>query len=271
MPIYRDMVAMAKSRPLYSLVAAVAAVSVLAGCNSAPTDSRKSADYTAQGVLVQEMNVDHAFAAVRFQRNDTTITNAAIHVAGVPMAFFALYQGIDSAYQALISPAASHAGDEAYFRTADGSRFKDSILLAIVDTFSITDNVNPSNHQLQGAGQVSLEWTSCANSQGYIIAAVKAALAYTGVGYSALAPGASAGTIPPEAFVNSISGEADTGLYNIYVYSYSGAPDSALAGKFLPVPMPMQIANNIAHNDLTGRFGTVTVTVKDTIRVLLAL
>ena len=245
------------------------AAAVLAGCNSAPTDNLRTADYTTQGVLVQEMNVNHAFAAVRFQRNDTTITNAAIHLAGVPMAFFPSYQEIDSAYQALISPAASHAGDQAYFRTADGSRFKDSVLVAIVDTFSITDNISPSNHQLVGAGQVSLEWTACPNVQGYILASVKTNLAYTGVGYSALAPGANAGTIPPEAFIDPISSQPDTGLYNIYVYAYSGAPDSALAGKFLPVPMPMQVANNVAHSSLTGRFGTVTVTVRDTIRVLL--
>ena len=263
---------MAKSRPAKLLPTVLGlAVAVLAGCNSAPTDTTRVADYTTQGVLVQEMNVNHAFAAVRFWRNDTTITNAAIHLAGVPMAFFASYQGIDSAYQALISPAASHAGDQAYFRTADGSRFKDSVLVAIVDTFSITDNVEPPNHQLVGAGQVSLEWTACANAQGYILAAVKTSRAYTGVGYSALAPGANAGTIPPEAFLDSASSQPDTGLYNVYVYAYSGAPDSALTGRFLPVPLPQQVAGNIAHSALTGRFGTVTVTVKDTIRVLVGL
>ena len=262
---------MANSYPTKLLPAVLGlAVAVLVGCNSAPTDNLRRADYTTQGVLVQDMNPDinHAYAAVRFQRNDTTITNAAIHLAGVPMAFFASYQNIDSAYQALISPAASHAGDQAYFRTADGSRFKDSVLVAIVDTFSITDNISPSNHQLQGAGQVSLEWTACANAQGYILAAVKTSLAFTGVGYSALAPGANAGTIPPEAFLDSVSSQPDTGLYNVYVYAYGGAPDSALASRFLPVPMPMQVANNIAHSDLTGRFGTITVTVRDTIRVL---
>jgi hypothetical protein len=246
----------------------VLAVAVLAGCNSAPTDTQRVADYTTQGVLVQEMNVNHAYAAVRFQRNDTTITNAAIHIAGAPTAFWASYNGIDSAYQALLSPAAVHAGDEAYFRTADASRFKDSVLVAIVDTFSITDNIDPPNHQLVGAGQVSLEWTACSNTQGYILAAVKTSLAYTGVGYSALAPGANAGTIPPEAFLDPISSQPDTGLYNICVYAYSGSPDSALAGKFLPVPLPQQLAGNIAHSSLTGRFGTVTVTVRDTIRVL---
>jgi hypothetical protein len=251
------------------LLPLVLAAAVLAGCNSAPTDNLRAGDYTTQGVLVQEMNKDHAYAVVRFQRNDTTITNAAIHIAGAPTAFWASYNGIDSAYQALLSPAAVHAGDEAYFRTADASRFKDSVLVAIVDTFSITDNIDPPNHQLVGAGQVSLEWTACANAQGYILAAVKASRAYTGVGHSAIAPGANAGTIPPEAFINPVSGTADTGLYNIYVYAYGGAPDSALASALLPVPMPMQVADNIEHHDLTGRFGTITVTLTDTIRVLL--
>lgn len=242
---------------------------LMAGCNSAPTGRDLANKYLAQGVLVQERNVDYAFAVVRFWRNDTTLTNASVRLAGVPMAFFPLYQNIDSSYQALISPAASHAGTEAYLRMADATRFTDSILTTIVDTFSITDNINPPNHQLQGAAQVSLEWTAAPYAEGYIVAAVKASRAYTGTGYSAYAATTgTAGTIPPDAFVDTLTGLPDTGLYNIYVYAFSGAPDSALASKFVPVPLPQQIANNIARSALTGHFGTLMVTFKDTVRVV---
>jgi hypothetical protein len=241
------------------------------GCNSTPTGGTRFNEYRAEGVLVQDMNVDHAFALVRAWRNDSTFTGGTLHLAGVPMAFFPDYQNVDSAYQALISPAASHAGTEAYFRFADGSRFTDSLLVSIVDTFSITDNIDPANHQLQGAGQVSLEWTAAANAEGYVVAAVKADEAYTGVGYSAYAATTgTAGTIPPEAFIDTVSFLPDTGLYNVYVYALSGSPDSALSYGFLPVPLPVQIADNIDENDFSGHFGTLSVTLKDTIRVVTA-
>ena len=245
-------------------------VGALIGCNSKGTDITPVVEYRVSGALVQEMNVNYAFAAARLWRNDTMLTSATLHVAGVPMAFFPSYQGIDSSYQALISPAASHAGAEAYFKAADASRFKDSVLLAIVDTFHITDNFSPANHLLQGTGQVSLEWTAAANAQGYVIAAVKASQVYLGVGYSALAAtGVNSGTIPPEAFIDPITSLPDTGLYNIYVYAYSGAPDSTLAGKFLPTPLPFQLANNVLYAQLRGRFGTLAVTLRDTVRVVL--
>ena len=241
------------------------------GCNSSSTGTTNIADYRAEGALIQELNADHAFAAVRVWRNDSTLTGGTVRFAGVPMAFFPSYQEIDSAYQALISPASSHAGTQAYLRVADGSHFADSLMIAVVDTFAITDNIDPPNHQLQGAGQVSLEWTASAGATGYVVAAVKADTAYSGAGYSAYAATTgTAGTIPPTAFLDPVSGQPDTGLHNIYVYAFSGSPDSALAAMFLPVPFPVQADDNIDRNDLSGRFGTIAVTVLDTIRVVVS-
>ena len=257
-------------RRLLTVAAALTLSAVMIGCNHTPTGLTETNQYRVQGVLVQEMNIDYAFATARFWRNDTTLTNASIRLAGVPMAFFAAYQNVDSAYQALISPAASHAGTVAYLRVADASRFADSVLLNIVDTFSITDNFQPPNHQVQGTNNyVTMEWTAADSMDGYIVAAVKASRAYTGVGYSAAVTAAGvAGTIPPEAFMDTVANLPDTGLYNVYVYAYSGAPDVNLANAFLPVPLPAQVADNIERTSLTGRFGAITVSLKDTVRVL---
>ncbi len=261
---------MSNSRLIIILVGLAGLImAALTGCNSSSTGTTNVVDYYVVGTLVQEPNVDHAYAVARLWRNDSLLTGGTLHMAGVPMAFFPSYQEIDSAHQALISPAASHAGSSAYFKVADGTRLTDSVALAIVDTLSITDNIDPANHQLQGAGQVSLEWTGAANAIGYVVAAVKADEAYTGAGYSALAATTgTAGTIPPGAFIDPISSEADTGLYNIYVYAYSGSPDSALASYFLPVPFPIQPVDNIDDNDFSGRAGTISVSLKDTIRVV---
>jgi len=241
---------------------------VLAGCNRSPAGITSVADYQVEGVLVQEMNHDYAFASARLWRNDSLMTTGSVYLAGVPMAFFPSYQEIDSAYQALISPAASHAGNQAYLRIADGFRFADSVLINVVDTFSITDNFEPPNRLLPGGGQVSLEWTSAASAEGYIIATVKAGEAYTGVGYSAqVGTGLNAGTIPASAFVDPVTSELDTGLYYIYVYAHSGSPDSAQAGHFLPTPLPREFPLNIDKSDFTGRFGTLAVTLHDSVQV----
>jgi hypothetical protein len=241
----------------------------LLGCNTAPTGTGITTNYRLEGAYVQLIDQDDAHAVATLKRNDSTLAVGSVRLDNDALAFFASYFEIDSAYQAVVRPAASLAGDDLYLVVGDGSRFVDSLPFSTVDTFSITDQIDPANHQLQGAGQVSLAWTAAANASGYVIAAVKAEDAYTGKGYSApAATVGTSGTIPPEAFLDPISQNPDTGLYNIYVYAYSGQPDSALAAKFLPTTWPRPDTDNIARTNFSGRFGTVTVTHMDTIRVV---
>jgi hypothetical protein len=179
-----------------------------------------------------------------------------------------LWFPIDSVFSLRIDSAEYFAGTQQMLRVANGSRFDDSLVVAVADTFSITDNFDPPNHLLNGAGQVSLEWTGSINSDARVLAAVKADRAYTEQGFSKWAINSgTAGTIPPDAFIEPVSGDPDTGLYNIYVYSISGIPDSALSSPFLPVPLPGQLLDNIEHRDLLGRFGTIMVALLDTVRV----
>jgi hypothetical protein len=245
-------------------------VGSLSGCNTSPTRSGDETQYRVQGLLVQNLNVDSASYAARFYRNDTAITNASIRFAGQTMGYYASYRGILGAYQAWVSPADGHAGADGYLRVADGSRFTDSLRLSTVGAFTLTDNFFPPNHQIQGTtNYVSLEWTAAESADGYVVAAVKATRDGTGGGYSAAVTSVGvAATIPAEAFMDPDTDLPDTGLYNIYVYAFNDAPDSALASKFLPVPLPAQTADNVARSKLTGRFGTIMVALKDTVRVL---
>ena len=241
----------------------------LLGCNTAPTGTGIPTNYRLEGAYVQLIDHDDAHAVAKLKRNDSTLAVGSVRMANAALAFFASYFEIDSAYQAVVRPAADMAGEDVYLVVGDGSRFIDSLPFSVVDTFSISDQIDPANHQLQGAGQVSLAWTAAANAAGYVIAAVKAEDAYTGKGYSApAATVGTSGTIPPEAFLDPISQDPDTGLYNIYIYAYNGSPDSALTAKFLPTTWPMPDADNIARANFSGRFGTVTVTAMDTIRVV---
>lgn len=236
------------------------------GCNREPRNIA-SVDYFVAGALVQVIDHDDAHATARIWRDNSFLIDGAARLAGTNLPYFESHV-FDSAYQAILRPADSLAGDIVYFTAADGTRFADSVSLNVVDAFSISGAFDPPNRLLPGGGQVSLNWTIATNSEGYIIATVKAADAYTGVGYSVLAgTGVNAGTIPASVFVDPASDQLDTGLYYIYVYAYSGSPDSAQAGLSLPTALPLQLPLNIDKHRFTGRFGTLTVTAHDSVHV----
>ncbi|MCD6250406.1 MAG: hypothetical protein J7J98_08765 [candidate division Zixibacteria bacterium] len=249
---------------LLALVAFMVAANF--GCNRSPLDI-SPADYFAAGVLVQVMDHDDAHASARLWRDDSFVIDGTARLGDTDLPYLEGHL-IDSAYQAILHPATNLAGDTVYFVATDSTRFADSILINVVDTFSITDNFEPSNRLLPGGGQVSFWWTAAANAEGYIIATVKAGETYTGVGYSALVTtGQTAGTIPADVFVDPASSVLDTGMYYVYVYAFSGSPDSAQASQWLPTLLPAEFPLNIDQNRFTGRFGTMAVTLHDSVHV----
>jgi hypothetical protein len=80
---------------------------------------------------------------------------------------------------------------------------------------------------------------------------------------------ATAGSIPPEAFGLSSGGVTpDTGWYYLYVYAYTGVPDSVTTARLLPVPLPSQLADNLTASGFTGHIGTVRVVKRDSVHVV---
>ena len=140
-----------------------------------------------------------------------------------------------------------------------------SVLNFIPDTFSV-DAYTPDSLIPNTNGQeMQLSWTASANSDGYIIAVVLEDSAYTGYGYSQYVTSqTTSATIPPDAFrlPPDTAGVAqlDTGWYNIYVYGFSGRPDSLMSWPMLPVRIPSTLSDNVDEGVLTGRIGSVTVT-----------
>ncbi len=237
------------------------------GCNDDMINSRFWENYRFEGVLVQDMNSDSVIIAAALRRQDTTVTDAEVRFDDAELIFNAAAFVLDSVYSYCDDSLTVFAAGEHWVAITNDRSFGDSVLNSVPDTFSIS-NVVPSNHQLQGAEVVSLEWDISANAERYVVAAVKAGSAYTGQGYSApVASLINAGTIEQDAFISSQTGEPDTGLYNVYVYALNGSPDSALADQLLPVPLPSQLDDNIEHLRLSGDFGSVCVTRADTVRV----
>ncbi len=243
-------------------------LAVLSGCDSAGVNTQVTSSYRAEGGLVLDQNSDSAFVSISFERNDTLLVTAAVWYGADSLEFNNPQVCVCNAFSSCSDSVLKYAAATPMIIVQDEDRYQDTLGSVVVDTFSIT-NVVPANHLVQGNDQVSLEWGGSTNAEAYVLAAVKSSEAYSGDGYSLYAPlSATAGTIPPDAFLIEGTTEADTGLYNIYVYALNGSPDSALTAYRLPVPLPQQISDNISERSLDGRFGTVFVALKDTVRVV---
>jgi len=183
--------------------------------------------------------------------------------------FSPLKYGFDSVFSSSKSRTSGYSATQVNLIMDDSPFLTDTAFVNVVSSFNIdTTSVTPGTRIIQGTGTASFVWTPSVNTEGYVIAAVKADSAYKGQGFSLIpATGATQGTIPADAFVLPVTSDPDTGLYNLYVYSISGSPDSAMTRMLLPTPLPKQYADNIADGKFTGHFGSIEVSLLDTVRV----
>lgn len=264
-------------KTVYNIVAVTTVMAMLVtallliGCESAPggSDLKPVNDFYLSGLLSVDENNGTAQVIVRFSKNDVPISDATVQLDTIATTFQSNVLAFDSVYFVAVNPETDWPTGVQKLRFSYSNGFQDSLTTAVGDTFSIT-SIFPANRIWRTVdGPVKLEWSGTPDIDGYIITTVKANQAYTGKGFSAYAVEmATIGTIPPDAFLNPVGNEPDTGLYNIYIYAYSGSPDKALADKILPVPLPTQLPDNISGNNLSGRFGTIVVTLTDTLRVV---
>lgn len=242
------------------------------GCNSNPNADDLTGDFRIDAVLVVDLQRDTVMIAVDLRRDGARVTTAAMSIGGQTLTYDDPLFPADSVYSLRDNSASTYLGQSLSVIVSDSGRSIDTVAFAVPDTFYIPiDGITlPANHLLQGGGNVTLGWTGSVGSNGYILAAVLSDTAYTGWGYSLINdPNAgTGGTIPGAAFILSDGVTTDTGLYDIYVYAINNSPDSVLSDLLLPVPLPDVLADNIAQPRLTGRFGSVVVTVRDTVRVV---
>jgi len=255
------------------ILISVVLLGVQFGCDgsSSTGDTAETNSYRVRGVLVKDINADSLDAdstriAVRFRRNDTLLTSALVTLNNDTLVFNRASFAIDSVYsfasdsRRLMLPGAYGLG------VVDGSRFSDTMITILPDTFSISFYTNDSTIDNTNGQEIQLQWTSAANIEGYAIAVVLEDSVYTGHGYSQYVtdPGTQT-TIPPDAYRLATDPEGvallDTGWYEIFVYGYTGIPDSVLSDPLLPVPLPSNLpGDNIDQDILKGRLGTVVVT-----------
>lgn len=250
----------------YILLSAIALTSLVLSCNTDPVRPDLNPDYDLTGAAVVDLNQHQVTATVSLSRNDTTLTTADLALGADPFVYQADALLGMSLYRLADTTIAEFVDQTKGLSVSDTDLLNDTLLAALPGEFTV-GLINPPNHLIQGNGSATISWTGSAGTERYVIAAVKAGQAYTGAGYSAYSIQGTSGTIPPDAFLIPGTTTADTGLFNLYVYSMTGAPDSAMADVRLPVPLPEQLTDNIADGQLTGRFGAVLVAVYDTVRV----
>jgi hypothetical protein len=237
------------------------------GCEGGPTKYKPPGVFTYrfEGTLVKDLNTNFTTIVATLTREDSVLPDARMSFGGDSLSFN------DSAFWRVILPAGDYSAGDYDIEVQDSTLFHDTLTASVADTFSI-DNVFPDTRIKQPADYVKLQWTGSGGSMGYVMAAVKRDARYTGDGFSQYVSATEQGTdvtFPDSAFILPITHEPDTGWYYLYVYSYTGTPDSALSAELLPVPLPSQLDDNIEVIDLNGRFGTVVVAVFDSMHVVL--
>jgi hypothetical protein len=245
------------------LLGGIAAISFWS-CGGTPIEPRPTETYTYrfEGAFVKNLGTDFATVRVVLTREDTIFSRAEIRFGVDSLAFQP-----DSAYWRVVKPAGAYPTGTYNIVIRDSSLFHDTLQTSLPADFVI-DNVFPDTRIKLTGIEAKLEWTASSGSEGYVIAAVKREQAYTGAGFSQyVTEQATASIFPDSAFNKPYINEPDTGWYYLYVYSYTGSPDSALTAELLPVPMPNQLSDNITATDITGRFGSIVVTAFDSMYV----
>jgi len=163
--------------------------------------------------------------------------------------------------------AASFLSGSHLLTVIDGSDLTESIATMLPGNLAV-EVTNPANRLNPAGQQVTVDFTAAAHAEGYAVAAVLRDSAYTGFGYSAWVTDLTTGTaIPPEAFRMIDGDNPDPGWYYIYIYAYTGLPDSSLSYGTLPVPLPTRLGDNIDLEDLDGHIGGLVVCFHDSVQV----
>ncbi len=251
-----------------SIAAGLLIIAIMISCNSAPTKNNTTASYLVAGSVVADANLSSTKIVADFTKNHAKVPTGIVRFSADTLIFRRPGFSIDSVFS-LAKANFLYYGvgrDKVYLQ--DSSLFTDSASVRMSDSFSIIDVV-PVNRQAQGLRSVSLQWSGADSAEGYVMATALKDSLYRGYGFSIYATSMNpAGTLPPNAFNLTTHITPDTGWYYLYVYAYTGVPDSALTSRLLPVPFPSQLADNIAVTNLAGHFGTVRVVLHDSVHVV---
>ncbi len=248
---------------LAAVLLTAGSVAILTGCNgkSGPVDPFGDDNkYRFGGVIIKDYNLNTSSVVASLERNDTLVTGATIEFGANSLA------PSGNLYIYIVSPAENLPSDVFAISVQDSSRFADSLAFVIPGRVSIA-SIAPTVKA--PSDLVTITWTGAAGAAGYIIAAVKRDSSYLGLGYSRWVTSQTTSIgISDSAFMKPAGGETNPGMYDLYVYAYSGAPDSALLSNLLPTPIPSQLDDNVNEESLAGTISGVVASASGTLEVV---
>jgi hypothetical protein len=244
-------------------------VTLLLACNGGVVDpGGGTATYRLKGLVTVDPNRGKTLAVAEFRTDTGVVATGTVKLDATFLTFNRLQFAIDSVYSIEWNSIIQLGAGNHTLIVSDSSRLSSQLVTTYLPGPDSITGITPSTRLANGSEQVKLDWFGGSGASGFVIAAVLATNAYTGKGYSLyVTSGSNSATFPRDAFYQSNPTTPDTGWYYLYVYAYSGAPDSVLSGAVLPVRMPSQLADNIVSHDLAGHAGVVRVAVRDSVRI----
>ncbi len=237
-------------------------------CNGTPTESNDNQAFRIAATCIIDQSVGRSTVIADFTKGVAQRPAAILLFGADSLRFNKPGFSPDSLFSAQFPSSSRYSLGANRLVVNDSALFRDTFPITVTDTFSITQ-IFPTNRDAHGSLQVSLAWSTSDSARGYAMAAVLKKDAYLKSGYSTFVTSFNTnGTFPPEAFSLSPGPLPDTGWYYVYVYAYSGVPDSSLTAGLLPVPFPHQLTDNITgRQDINGRYGMIRVAARDSVHV----
>ena len=227
------------------------------GCDTNVVIPESAEPHSINGSIVKNLDINSIYSSFILKRNDTIVDNAEIIIDDDTLAF------LDSIYYITYDSAAAITTGNYHVYVKNGS-LEDSIGFTIPANLSITDVALPEDRTNAAGNPVQMSWSLSPGNDGYIVGVILKDSAYITDGYSFFSvDGAPQATIPPDAF--RIYDDLDTGWYNVYVYSFTGWPEF---DDNIPTTLPAGFTDTIALQYLSGHFGTVVVSGRDSIHVV---
>jgi hypothetical protein len=231
-------------------------LAILSGCDQRVSNTDVSG-YSINGSLIKNLDNDSIVVSAAFMKNDSALAGAIILLGTDTLKynntlFLKSYTKADT-----IAPGTHH------LYLTDPNGLDDSISFAVPANFAISNIALPDNRVNPGGETVPIEWQASAGSNGYAFGVIKKDTAYKADGYSQfVATGATSANIPRDAY--RLSGDLDTGWYYVYIYAYFGSPT---VPRNLPAKFPSGRIANVTHLNLSGNWGAIIVSRRDSIHV----
>jgi len=245
--------------PILGLLILIAAV--IGGCGkAADINTSISYEYDLRGGIVKNLDTDSTEAVFVLTRNGNNYTQATMVLSGDTIVYDTTIEFYRLSYD---DTSLTPAGIDT-LHIVDSSDLNEKFAYTIPEDFYISSISLPENRINAGGSEVQIQWAASLQNDGYIFAVVLKDSTYINDGYTEFVDNSiTLANIPPDAF--RIYGDTLTlGWYYVYIYSYTDNPASTYN---LPTSIPAGLTDNIDNTDITGRYGSILVSPRDSIFV----